>query len=221
MEKVDGLQFLIDYENVHEQGFEGMENLYQTDSVSIFYSECCKNISRQVMNYILSSGCFFYTFKLKKGGKNALDFYIVSRVGEMIGAGYEGQIVIVSRDKGYSAARDYWFTCGIPYNRIILSASVKEGILASNENSLRRRKIVADAETVCLDTEYARYEERAHIKDRLITVFRGTEYEEELPKICEVADGKQSPKELYLSSIKEFGKADGTKIYRYLKNAAG
>ncbi|MCD8083185.1 MAG: hypothetical protein LUE86_06720 [Clostridiales bacterium] len=57
------------------------------------------------------------------------------------------------------------------------------------------------------------------MKHRLETIFCGTEYEEKLVKICELAEAGQKPKDLYIGSLKCFGRMDGTKIYRYLKLA--
>ncbi|MCD8018529.1 MAG: PIN domain-containing protein [Clostridiales bacterium] len=74
MDNIEGLNFLIDYENVNESGLDGAEHLYRTDSLAVFYSKACGNISRKMMNMILESRCEFYAFRLKKAGKNALDF---------------------------------------------------------------------------------------------------------------------------------------------------
>lgn len=217
MDNIVGLHFLIDYENVNEIGLEGVEHLCSSDSLAIFYSKACANISRKIMNIILESQCEFGAFRLKKAGKNALDFYIVSRVGELIGTGYRGKIVVVSRDKGYNAMRDYWTEQGIAGERIILKPSIKSGIIASNENSICRKKIVAESAQVSIESEYAKYKEKEHIKKQMENLFANTEYADVLPKICELTEMEKKPKGLYLGSLKRFGRVDGTKIYRYIK----
>lgn len=217
MENSVGLQFLIDYENVREAGLAGIEHLYQTDTLNIFYSAACQSVSRKMMDYILQSGCEFRIYCLKKTGKNALDFYLVSRVGELLGAGYRGKIVVVSKDKGYSAMRDYWIGQGIASDRILLRHTVKDGIVASNENSVRRKRILTESASVSIEREHAKYEERERIKSRMKKLFQGTEYEASLERICALAEEKKRPKDLYLSSLKRFGRSDGMKIYRYLK----
>ena len=40
--------YLIDYENVREKGFEGVEKLTGRDEVIIFYSEFIKNLPFQI-----------------------------------------------------------------------------------------------------------------------------------------------------------------------------
>ncbi|MCC8066456.1 MAG: PIN domain-containing protein [Clostridiales bacterium] len=70
----DELQFLVDYENVREAGLDGLEYLCDTDAVTIFYSAACEKISRRSMDFILQSRCRFQAVRLKRTGKNALDF---------------------------------------------------------------------------------------------------------------------------------------------------
>ncbi|MCD8045978.1 MAG: PIN domain-containing protein [Clostridiales bacterium] len=199
---------------------DGVEYLYNTDCMEIFFSKTCEKISRKNMDYILKSGCGFQIYKLRKTGKNALDFYIVSRIGEMLGTGCNGKIVAVSRDKGYSAIKDYyWMTRGLPKDRILLSHSVKTGIVSSNENSVRKKQIIGESEQISIESEYARYAERQRMNNKLKILFRDTEYDNEIAQICELAETEKKPRDLYLGSLKRFGREDGTKIYRYLKRS--
>ncbi len=211
------LHFLVDYENVREAGLDGVEYLHDADILTIFFSAACKNVSRRVMDYIFQSGCEFHACKLKNTGKNALDFYIATCVGELLGAGFAGKIIIVSRDKGYGAVKDYWIERDIPSARILRSPSVRAGIVSSNENSFRQKRIAAESAQVSIENEYVKYQERQRLKHRLEAIFCGTEYEEKLVKICELVETEQKPKALYIGSLKLFGRTDGTKIYRYLK----
>jgi len=222
MGEKEKLHFLIDYENVREAGLDGLEYLYNTDAITIFYSAACEKISKRSMDFILQSGCHFQAVRLKRTGKNALDFYIVSMAGALFGAGFAGKVVVVSKNKGYAAMKDYWISCGIQSERILLKATVKDGILASNENSTRRKVISAGTSQLCIGKEYAKYQERERLKKKIETLFAGTEYEDEVTKIFELTETEKKPKDLYLGSLKRFGRADGTKIYRFLKqvNAA-
>ncbi|MCC8050116.1 MAG: PIN domain-containing protein [Clostridiales bacterium] len=219
MGKKDELQFLVDYENVREAGLDGVEHLYDTDAITIFYSAVCEKISKRFMGFILQSGCSFQVVRLKRTGKNALDFYIVSMIGALFGAGFAGKVVVVSKDKGYAAMKDYWMSCGIPSERILLKASVKDGILSSNENSIRRKLISTGASQLDIGKEYAKYQEKERLKKKIETLFADTEYENEVAKIFELTEAEKKPKDLYLGSLKRFGRTDGTKIYRFLKQA--
>ena len=98
-----------------------------------------------------------------------------------------------------------------------MSGASKLHFLIDYENSLRQKQIVAESALVSIENEYVRYQERLRVKNRLETIFRGTEYEEKLVKICELAEADLRPRDLYIGSLKRFGRTDGTRIYRYLK----
>lgn len=59
--------------------------LNETDFVIIFYSEAKKNMERRFLENNTNSGCAFEICKLRKNGKNAMDFYIASKLGEIFG----------------------------------------------------------------------------------------------------------------------------------------
>ncbi len=88
--------FLVDFENVGEQGLNGSEKLSETDSIVIFYRG---KIS-------LASGVY-QLFRSTRQGKNALDFEIVAHMGYLIGQDKNREIVIISKDKGYLSANDH------------------------------------------------------------------------------------------------------------------
>lgn len=133
--------FLVDYENVGNMGMQGCHYLNASDHIIIFYSETRKNMERRFLEDITNSGCVFEICKLCKNGKNALDFYIASKLGEMFGGGNDGIAVIVSRDAGFQAVRDYWEKRAAQRRKVLLSNSVEDGIVSSNENSDRVREL--------------------------------------------------------------------------------
>ncbi|MCD7956095.1 MAG: PIN domain-containing protein [Lachnospiraceae bacterium] len=177
MKDEENIHFLVDYENVGESGLDGLEYLESADTLAIFYSASCDKISRKSIDLIMSSGCNFETYRLKKTGKNALDFYIISRAGELLGSGYPGKLVVISKDKGYCAMRDYWMARGIPSQRILIKHTICEGIIASNECSARRNLAMKESAQVSINTEFAKYQERERLRKQMEIVFSGTEYE--------------------------------------------
>ena len=82
--------FLIDYENVGNAGMKGCGYLDARDYVIVFYSEARRHMEQRILEQVTASGCAFEICKLYKAGKNALDFYIASRLGELIGGGDDG-----------------------------------------------------------------------------------------------------------------------------------
>ncbi|MCC8065808.1 MAG: hypothetical protein LIO94_01705, partial [Clostridiales bacterium] len=79
--------------------------------------------------------------------------------------------------------------------------------------------ISARASQLNIGKEYAKYQERERLKKKIETLFADTEYEDEVTRIFELTEAEKKPKDLYLGSLKRFGRTDGTKIYRCLKQA--
>ena len=95
----------IDYENVHESGFEGVEKLSDGDSVTIFISSVSHKISLVVLETLLRKKCDLKILHTIGTGKNNLDFQLIAEVGYQIGCHtHERESVryaIISKDKGY------------------------------------------------------------------------------------------------------------------------
>ena len=102
------MYFLIDFENVGNEGLRGAQYLLKEDAMIIFFSQACEQIGQRCLRQSMDSFCRLDNCKLKKTGKNALDFYIAAKTGEIFGSGYPGKAAIFSRDQGFAAVRDYW-----------------------------------------------------------------------------------------------------------------
>lgn len=95
----------IDYENVHESGFEGVESLSDGDAVTIFISSASHKISLVVLETLLRKKCELNIIHTIGTGKNNLDFQLIAEVGFQIGRHtYEAQttqFAVISKDRGY------------------------------------------------------------------------------------------------------------------------
>ena len=210
--------FLIDYENVGNAGMKGCHYLNASDYIIIFYSETRKNMERRFLEDIANSGCTFETCKLCKTGKNALDFYITSKLGEIFGGGFEETSVIVSRDAGFQAVRDYWDKRAIHRRRVLLAECVEDGIVSSNESSDRTKELKQLRENLTIGGFFADYTEKLYIRAVIKSLFEGTEYEEMTEEIQKLMEGnRKTPKIIYLSCLHLFGKDRGLAIYNKMK----
>lgn len=72
------MKYLIDFENVASNGFEGLELLDDGSELLIFYSEQHSTISITVHQELERSRIRKTYMPIKTGGKNALDFQLVS-----------------------------------------------------------------------------------------------------------------------------------------------
>ena len=210
--------FLVDYENVGNMGMKGSHYLDATDYIVIFYSETRKNMERRFLEDIANSGCTFEICKLCKNGKNALDFYIVSKLGELFGGGFEETTVIVSHDNGFQAVRDYWDKKAAHKRKVFLSASIEDGIISSNENSERTKELKQLRENLTIGGFFADYTEKVRIKTIIEKLFHGTEYEEMTEQIQKLVEGKEkTPRIIYLNCLHSFGRDGGLAIYNKMK----
>lgn len=213
---------LVDYENVcATDGLKGVEYLSEKDMLVIFYSQCCEKIRADYIDEIEKSGCELKIRKLVKTGKNALDFYIASECGCISQIG-EKQIAIISKDKGFSAVSDYFHVNPDRKDTIVMIASNIENalmMLKAPDDSMRRKMLKEKTKSLNIAAEYARIQERNRIRNKILSAFKGTEYEKISSEIFNYAEkSKNNPlKLLYTGSLHNFGRVDGTAIYKILK----
>lgn len=198
-----GMYFLVDYENVNYDGLEGTVFLNREDTVIIFYSSVCDKITNSHMRNMRISGCNFDICQLQSVRKNALDFYIASKVGEIFTVEQDAKIAIISRDSGYLSVIDYWRQkLEIP-NRLVQADNIREAI-TSIDGEEERKKIVTERlnyvqrslQTETLESEYANYKNRKKIIDGIKELVTGTVYEYLFPSITELLLTSERPKVL-------------------------
>ena len=101
--------YLIDYENVKNDGFDGIDQISENNQVFVFYSENSKTITFDTMDKIHRSKASIYYQKVMAGTKNALDFQLSSYLGYLIGNnGADQEYFIVTKDMGYKCLIDFW-----------------------------------------------------------------------------------------------------------------
>jgi hypothetical protein len=112
--------YFIDYENVHADGFAGIENLGESDIICVMYTEQSKAFSLELVEKIARQKVKLESYKAGTGAKNSLDFQLASYLGYMI-AKSEGAgdcFCIVSRDTGFNHLVDFWAERGVIVRRI-------------------------------------------------------------------------------------------------------
>ena len=116
--------YLIDFENIHSEGLEKLKDIKPNDTIIIFYSDSCKNISLDNLSPILNKQVSYKSFKVSIGTKNALDFQLASYLGYLIGKEPSANYYIVSNDKGFDYLLDYWERFSINVEKIKTQAQV-------------------------------------------------------------------------------------------------
>lgn len=214
------MYFLIDYENVHNVGMRGTEYLLPTDCVVVFYSASAPNMEAQYLMDIKDSGCTFEVCKLVKVRKNALDFYIATRLGEIFGGGYTGSIAIISRDDGFQSVREYWSSCASPPRGVLLSDSIERSIISANEPNQRTRLARDKLKMVDIGNFFSSYEEGQKLSRLLEKTFADTEFASRTGEIVDILKTGKTPKVIYLDTLHRFGRRDGLAVYKKLKACA-
>lgn len=124
--------FLIDYENVHMAGLQGIDELSKSDTVCIFYSANADSLSFEAMKLLSASKAKIDYIKVNTMGHNALDFQLASYIGYLLGK-HEGiRCYIVSNDKGFANVQIFWYSQG---ERVKLVPSVSDRKTASTKRA--------------------------------------------------------------------------------------
>lgn len=210
----------MDYENVKESGLSGVEYLLPSDYLCVFYSKSTDTITKKSLNYILNSCCKFETYKLINNGNNALDFYIASEIGRVFGLGKYDKAVIISKDKGYQAVQDYWRVYGNKKNSVGLFEDLKSAMMYYIESSVieRSQKVKEDNTKIKFSIATSQYIEQNNRVVSLEYIFKRHGLDTNLlSETCKILKENKGNKECYLEFLRKFGKDNGLKIYRIVK----
>ena len=103
--------YLIDFENVHNEGLENIDSLPKDDHVHIFSTENALNIR---MDLVLSKEIDIQGH-IVPVRKQSLDMHLVSYLGYLLGVnGKQCAYVIVSKDTDYDNIIRFWKEEGYP-----------------------------------------------------------------------------------------------------------
>ncbi len=98
--------YLIDFENVHEEGFQAIGRIGEKDAVYCFFTKNVAKISMSALAGIKSGQLHFIE---AESGKQSLDLALVSYLGYLIGIRpQELYYDIISNDNGFTKAADFW-----------------------------------------------------------------------------------------------------------------
>lgn len=103
--------YLVDFENVHNEGLENIDSLSEADHVHIFSTENALNIR---MDIVFSKGIDIQGH-IVPVRKQSLDMHLVSYLGYLLGNhGKQCAYVIISKDTDYDNIIKFWKEEGYP-----------------------------------------------------------------------------------------------------------
>jgi hypothetical protein len=100
--------YLVDYENVHSNGLNGVNTLTHNDSVIVFMGNHRDELSINSINAMLTSPAQIKIIKMKKTSNNYLDFQLATCLGGLVANGPEKEFYIITNDHFYEPIIDYW-----------------------------------------------------------------------------------------------------------------
>ena len=95
--------FLVDGDNNIGTGLKGADQLTPDDSILVFYQKTGLALSK-IKELCRGSRAKIQYLESVKGGKNSIDFQIITELGVLVGRGEADCAYVISQDKGYEAA---------------------------------------------------------------------------------------------------------------------
>lgn len=211
------MNFLIDIENVANSGFEGLENLSAEDSLLIFYSEKHSSINLSVHQKLEQSPARKEYLSIKTGGKNALDFQLVTWLGYRLAKTPLESYVIVSKDTGFDAVVDFWKKRGMEVCR---NADLKvPGRKQTVKKAEKKAEKKADKEKKKAQKKEKQQQKKESEKEKKIREVRKQipEYAGDAPEIVQILGNTNTKQELNNGLVKIFGSDKAGQLYKKLK----
>ena len=97
--------FLVDGDNNIGTGLKGIDMLSEQDAVLVFYQKTGLALSR-LQKLCADTKAEVQYIESIRGGKNSIDFQIITELGVLVGKGEADYAYVISQDKGYAASID-------------------------------------------------------------------------------------------------------------------
>lgn len=141
--------YLIDYENVLNNGLKGAEYVSAKDSVHLFYSVNAPYARIRSLSFLHKAKLYYHNVPV---GKQSLDMNLVAHLGYLSHKNKDRKVlyVIISKDKGFDRVIQYWKDeMGIVITRreCIEIKTEKDKPDEKSEMNLKVQKVLANAKT--------------------------------------------------------------------------
>ncbi len=218
--------YLIDFENVHEEGFKVLGRLGEKDAVYCFFTRNVAKISMAALAGIRSGQLHFVE---AESGKQSLDLALVSFLGYLIGTRAQEQTFeIVSNDNGFNKVADFWNNRGtgirVRVRKTVSETrtktdsgkSVVEGAVSHPESNPEKSLETTASEPD--NTTAERKEQDASVAAALSAAgLSSTAAEFVLAQAEKYRADKNLKQLVYRAVVKKFGQKTGTQIYNSSK----
>lgn len=97
--------FLVDGDNNIGTGLRGIDMLSKEDAVLVFYQKSGLALSK-IQKLCAGTEADVQYVESVRGGKNSIDFQIITELGVLVGKQEADYAYVISQDKGYAASID-------------------------------------------------------------------------------------------------------------------
>lgn len=167
--------YLVDYENVHAGGLDGIHKLDADSTVCIFYSKNASSLSPDLNIGIRESKAEIKFQHADAGLKNALDFQLSSYLGEIIteNEGKNCKYFIVSKDSGFASLIPFWREKGVEVE-IVSDISGKD-VFGNNELAQKVSLLTGELQAAPMIADIIRRcKYKIEVNTALQKLYRGT-----------------------------------------------
>lgn len=187
--------YLIDYENVHDSGFVGIETLEKKDHIHIFSTANARlNVKDLALNKDVK-----ISFHSAPAGKESLDLCLASTLGYLIAETKRKAIfVIVSKDKGYDHVINYWKS---DKNIVVVRRECIATPPIQNELLLAKKVLCEKVQRTLADSDI---DSNAINRTAAIVSKNFTQ--------------QHRKRQVYLTLLSTYGQAQGLKLYKIIKD---
>lgn len=142
------VQYLIDYENVHEAGLCGIKALPAEDSVYVFHTSLSDRITLSCLDDVQA----WVKVILVPPGKQSLDMHLGSFLGFLIGKedSPDTQYAIVSKDGDYKGITEFWNRSYQTDDKVSCTYSIWSNLNADNSVSTTAPAECTPAERIAI-----------------------------------------------------------------------
>lgn len=97
--------FLVDGDNNIGTGLKGIDMLSEQDAVLVFYQKAGLALAK-IQKLCAGTKADVQYIESVRGGKNSIDFQIITELGVLVGKREADYAYVISQDKGYAASID-------------------------------------------------------------------------------------------------------------------
>ena len=202
--------FLVDYETVGASGLRGISGLSEEDEVIVFYPNRAQPVTFELYRDLKKAKAEVSFQKVSVGGKNALNAYLCSYLGYLVGlnAKKRAACYVVSKNRHYETICSYW-----------LRQSANANVSVIPEISFVSSAISVEEASEPVENENGAFQtEELQIKLKYLLPGR---YEAQIPAVADIIqrypDRQDAHKELIKALHDGASVAAADEIYRYIK----